>query len=97
MFKAVVYGQAVRQDTIEIAKLRRFPTWFRWIDRDDVVKLRDAVNWKKKKRRDNHGDRVTGLIKGDASRFWINWLVYLIARQIDLQLRLNDRRIQISV
>lgn len=50
MFKAVVYGQAVRQDTIEIAKLRRFPTWFRWIDRDDVVKLRDAVNWKKKKK-----------------------------------------------
>lgn len=49
MFKAVVYGQAVRQDTIEIAKLRRFPTWFRWIDRDDVVKLRDAVNWKKKR------------------------------------------------
>lgn len=42
MFKAVVYEQAVQQDTIEIAKLRRSPTWFRWmeIDRDDVVKSR---------------------------------------------------------
>lgn len=37
MFKAVVYGQAVRQDTIEIAKLRRFPTWFRWIDEEMML------------------------------------------------------------
>lgn len=80
MFKAVVYEQAVQQDTIEIAKLRS-PTWFRWmeIDRDDVVKSRLI-----EKKRNNHGDRVTGLIKGDASRFWTNWLVYLIAGQIDL-------------